>query len=102
MTRQALGFQAPVAYAISEGAATPNPGLPGVQVWSTTINSLMVWGGANWNTIGAGSGDITLPCQAFDGGFASAVYLPAQNIDGGAASTTYSVIQHIQGGTANG
>ena len=56
MTRQALGYQAPVAYAISEGATAPNPGLPGVQVWSTTTNSLMVWGGATWNAIGGGGG----------------------------------------------
>lgn len=56
MARQSVGYQAPVAYAISEGATAPNPGLPGVQVWSTTTNSLMVWGGATWNAIGGGGG----------------------------------------------
>lgn len=52
MTCQALGYQAPVAHAISEGATAPNPGLPGVQVWSTTTSSLMVWNGATWNAMG--------------------------------------------------
>jgi hypothetical protein len=34
--------------AIAAGATTPNPGLPGVWVWSTTLNLPVHWDGDSW------------------------------------------------------
>jgi len=35
--------------AIANGATTPNPGFPGVLVWSTTLASIVSWNGTSWN-----------------------------------------------------
>jgi hypothetical protein len=40
--------------AIAEGAATPNPGIAGVTVWSTTEGSPITWTGTAWRISPAG------------------------------------------------
>lgn len=59
MTIQAVAFEAPVSYAIAEGATIPNPGVVGVTVWSTSLNKLVVWNGSTWNAVGAVAGGTT-------------------------------------------
>lgn len=54
MTLKQLGFKAPPSLAIAEGATTPNPGLPGVSCWSTTLGARVTWTGSLW-TAGATS-----------------------------------------------
>lgn len=54
MTKKLLGFQAPPALAIAAAATTPNPGLVGVQAWSTTLGALVTWNGTSWNAAGGG------------------------------------------------
>lgn len=49
MTKKLLGFEAPPSLAIAAGAITPNPGLAGVQAWSTTLGALVTWNGTSWN-----------------------------------------------------
>jgi hypothetical protein len=41
-------FFAPPSMAIAEGATTPNPGLTGATVWSTTAGRPLVWDGSAW------------------------------------------------------
>lgn len=43
MAREELGFRRPPSLAIAEGATTPDPGVDGVTVWSSTTGRLMVW-----------------------------------------------------------
>jgi hypothetical protein len=53
-----LNFQGPPQLAIAEGATTPNPGLVGVSVWSTTLGRPVHWTGSEWTageSGGAGS-----------------------------------------------
>jgi hypothetical protein len=50
-----LNYQAPPALAIAEGAATPDPGIVGVSVWSSTLGKPVWWTGALW-TAGAAGG----------------------------------------------
>lgn len=52
MTTPNLAFAAPPALAIAEAATTPNPGLVGVSVWSTTLGKPVYWDGTKW-TVGA-------------------------------------------------
>lgn len=49
MTTKQLGFKAPLSLAIAAGATTPDPGSPGVEVWSTTTSQKMVWSGSAWH-----------------------------------------------------
>ncbi len=51
-----LNYQAPPALAIAEGATTPNPGLLGATVWSTTLARPVYWSGALWTAGPAGGG----------------------------------------------
>ncbi|MDP2262686.1 MAG: hypothetical protein Q8K24_05955 [Hydrogenophaga sp.] len=51
-----LNFQAPPQLAIAEGAATPNPGLVGVSVWSTTLAKPVYWTGSQWTAGSSGDG----------------------------------------------
>lgn len=53
MTRSARNFWAPPSLPIAASAATPNPGVVGATVWSTTTQSLLVWSGSAWMPIGA-------------------------------------------------
>ena len=50
MTTKQLGYQAPPSLAIAEGATTPNPGIVGVSVWSTTLSRLVTWNGTLWDS----------------------------------------------------
>lgn len=61
MASKQLGYRAPPSLAIAEGAGTPNPGLPGVEVWSTTLGKLVHWTGTQWTAgvSGGGGGDST-------------------------------------------
>lgn len=51
-----LNFQAPPPLAIAEGATTPNPGIAGVTVWSTTLSKPVYWTGSQWTAGASGSG----------------------------------------------
>jgi hypothetical protein len=51
-----LNFQAPVALALAEGATTPNPGITGVSVWSSTLAKPVYWTGTQWTAGASGSG----------------------------------------------
>lgn len=55
MTTRQLGFQAPPTLAVTAGAVSPNPGIAGVQVWSSTANALMAWDGNSWELVGGGA-----------------------------------------------
>jgi hypothetical protein len=50
-----LSFRAPPALAIAEGASTPDPGIVGVSVWSSTLAKPVYWTGSLW-TAGAAGG----------------------------------------------
>lgn len=52
MTSRDYSFQAPPAMAIAVGATTPNPGVVGATVWSTTANKILVWSGSAWTDPG--------------------------------------------------
>lgn len=52
MTARAYNYQAPPALAIAAGATTPNPGIVGVSVWSTTENREIYWNGTSWQLDG--------------------------------------------------
>lgn len=47
MTKQ-LGWESPPNMAIAEGATTPDPLIPGVEIWSTIANKKLVWSGGYW------------------------------------------------------
>lgn len=51
MTTQAMGFVAPAQLAISEKAQSPDPGIPGVMIWSSSENKLLQWDGASWSAV---------------------------------------------------
>lgn len=55
MTIKKLTFEAPPSLAIAEAATTPNPGIAGVSVWSTTLGKRVYWDGTKW-TAGAAVG----------------------------------------------
>ena len=48
MATKSLRYESLPSAAISEGATTPDPGLSGVRVWSTTLSKVMVWDGSKW------------------------------------------------------
>lgn len=53
MTTKQLSFKSTPQLAIAEADTTPNPGIPGVSVWSTTLSKLVYWTGSIW-TAGVG------------------------------------------------
>lgn len=55
MTTKALSFKGPPQVAIAANAVTPNPGITGVQVWSTIENSILTWNGSIWVLAGGGT-----------------------------------------------
>lgn len=59
MAREQLGFQGLPRLAIAEGATTPDPGIVGVLVWSTTLGAVVRWNGTSWNAIGGGIANFT-------------------------------------------
>lgn len=69
MTTRQLSFKGPPQLAIAAGASTPNPGIAGVQIWSTTANSILVWDGDSWEAVGSGgapTSDSILAPLSFD------------------------------------
>lgn len=48
MSNRSLDFFAPPSAAVAEGATTPDPGLTGATVWSTTAGRMLVWDGSAW------------------------------------------------------
>lgn len=56
MATKSLRFEAPPALAIAEGATTPNPGIVGVSVWSTTLLKPVYWTGSAWTAGASGGG----------------------------------------------
>lgn len=63
MTTKQLGFKAPVALAIAAGATSPDPGIAGVWIWSSTASAPLYWNGSAWT--GASSGPaVALNCRA--------------------------------------
>lgn len=56
MAIQEMSMTAPVARAIAIGATTPDPGSPGVRVWSTTALKTLEWNGSQWTDPSEGSG----------------------------------------------
>lgn len=59
MATKQLGFVGPPQMAITVGADTPNPGINGVQVWSTTANALVHWDSNSWELVGGTGGNPT-------------------------------------------
>lgn len=55
MTTRQLAFKGPPSLAVAAGATTPNPGIPGVQVWSTTALSTLTWDGSQWAAPASGA-----------------------------------------------
>jgi hypothetical protein len=47
MTKQ-LGWESPPNMPIAEGDNTPDPGIAGVEIWSTVSNKKLVWSGGYW------------------------------------------------------
>ncbi len=70
MTTRQLRFTAPTSLAIVEGATTPDPGQPGVVVWSTTANKNLTWDGTTWAGPATGSGPTTGQAYAISRGWA--------------------------------
>jgi hypothetical protein len=42
--------------AIAQGSSTPDPGVVGAVIWSTTAAALLVWNGLSWEPVAAGVG----------------------------------------------
>lgn len=55
MTTRQLAFKGPPSLAVAAGATTPNPGIAGVQVWSTTTSSILTWDGSQWAAAASGA-----------------------------------------------
>jgi hypothetical protein len=56
VTAKQLGFKAPPALAIAEGATTPDPGIVGVSCWSSTLAKPVYWTGTQWTAGASGGG----------------------------------------------
>jgi hypothetical protein len=54
MARRQEGYVAPVSAAIADGATTPDPGVAGITVWSSTENALVTWTGTAWRIVPGG------------------------------------------------
>lgn len=50
MTTSTLSFKSLPRLALSEGASTPNPGIAGVWIWSTTLSKPLYWNGSTWQS----------------------------------------------------
>lgn len=56
MARKDLSFRSPPQLAVAIGATTPNPGIPGALVWSTSLAKLLLWNGTNWGLTSGAAG----------------------------------------------
>lgn len=68
MTTRDLSFRAPPSLAIASGASTPNPGVAGAVVWSTTTSSLLAWNGSTWQPVAGSGAGVTISKQVIDFG----------------------------------
>ena len=53
MTKKLLGFEAFPSVAVVAGDTTPNPGMLGVLALSTSLNTVVFWNGASWESTAA-------------------------------------------------
>jgi hypothetical protein len=56
MASQQLQYRQLISLAVAESATTPNPGVTGVWIWSTTVNRPMYWNGTQWTSVPVGAG----------------------------------------------
>ena len=56
MATEQQSFEGPPRLAVGEGATTPNPGIAGVLIWSTTVGAIMRWDGTEWSSRWPGLG----------------------------------------------
>lgn len=88
MPQQQLGYEQLLQLAVADGATTPNPGVPGVVAYSTTLSKPVFWNGTAWShTFGAAGGGagptLALPAQPTEPAVvADNVILYARNIAG--------------------
>lgn len=55
-----LSFANLPAFAIADGATTPNPGFSGVWAWSTTLSLPVLWDGTKWSDYTPGANTVVL------------------------------------------
>lgn len=55
-----LSFANLPAFAIANGATTPNPGFSGVWAWSTTLSLPVLWNGTTWSAYSPSAGVVVL------------------------------------------
>lgn len=93
MATKQLSFKGPPSLPIAEGATTPNPGIPGVQVWSSTLGRPVVWGGASWASVLTGPEEITAtnPTPALD----DEIVTSDTSASGAPAKTTLGQLQSV-------
>lgn len=48
MATKQLNYKGPPSVAIAAGATTPNPGIVGVEIWSSTAGAKLYWNGNSW------------------------------------------------------
>lgn len=58
MTTKLLSFKSLPQLSISEAATSPDPGIAGVQVWSTSLNKIVYWTGTIWTAGSSGGGSV--------------------------------------------
>lgn len=72
MTIKDLAFRAPPSLAVAIGATTPNPGVPGVEIWSTTEGEKLVWNGSSWQSMAGPAGSVSVSTVTVDFGASGA------------------------------
>lgn len=85
-----LNYQSLPHVAIAENAATPNPGIAGVFVWSTTASKILLWNASNWVAVAGSSG----------GGVTVSDTAPVSPTEGMQWFNTTNGIQYTRVGTA--
>jgi len=92
MPKKALNYLVLPSRPIAAGAATPNPGIVGVSIWSSTEIAELIWDGTSWQLSGAGlsaTTPLTLVSTTSAAGTAST-----------AAKTDHTHAHGIQSGTS--
>ena len=72
MTIKQLAYRGLPQIAVAVGATTPNPGALGVQVWSTSTSSVLVWNGTSWQVLPYAISNVTGLQTALDAKVAKA------------------------------
>lgn len=90
MTTRQLSFKGPPQLAIAAGATTPNPGISGVTVWSTTLGSMVIWDGSTWELLSSSSSYTKLPDYNIPAGqiWQPAIYATGGNTLSGNVATS--------------